>query len=175
MSLCGLQDLDFLGLFFPVLGIVCRSLEADAPMPEGLFHIRATYAQARRLLDQAGARVTTAAGHRELAYWRSRLDFSIQALIEKEWVHEGARRVRTARQCAHAAEEQQLLREAQDCFDRAIRAGEEALRATALQLRDETDVNTLAAYYHFFVREVRQRSDELLAGAEGVSAHAEPM
>ena len=60
-------------------------------------------------------------------------------------------------------------------IDRAIRAGEEALRATALQLRDETDVNTLAAYYHFFVREVRQRSAELLSGAEGVSAHAEPM
>ena len=33
-------DLDFLSLFFPVLGIALQSLEAEAPMPEGLFHVQ---------------------------------------------------------------------------------------------------------------------------------------
>ena len=168
-------DLDFLSLFFPVLGIALRSLEAEAPMAEGLFHVRATYEQARRLLERAEPGVTALAGRAELAYWRSRLDFAVQALVEKEWVHEGGVRIHAARRAEDEAERRRLMSEAEGCYDRAIAAGEEALRAMAAEVRDDSDRSSVAAYYHFFVREVRERAAELVSGAEGVHVQSEPM
>lgn len=168
-------DLDFLSLFFPVLGIMLRSLEAEAPMPEGLFHVRATYEQVARLLERAEAEVTAPAGQVELAYWRSRLEFATQALVEKECVHEGGVRIHAARKLGDAAGREQLMAEAESWYNRAVAAGEAALGATASQIRDESDRNNLAAYYHFFVREVREKAAELLAGAEGVHVQSEPM
>ena len=162
-----IMDLDFLGLFFPVLGILSRQLETDQPLPEGLRHIRATYQQALRMLDAVEPRVATTAGRAELDYWRSRLRFSVGALDEKHWLHEGARRVRQARQVA-AMDADTLLAEARACFERALAAGEAALRAAAGQVRDETDANTLACYHHLFVREVREATERLLAGAAAV-------
>lgn len=168
-------DLDYLSLFFPVLGNVLRSLEAQAPMAEGLFHVRATYEQVGRLLERAEAHVTAPAGKAELAYWRSRVAFAVQALVEKEWVHRGGVCIHEARGTWDAAERARLTAEAGSCYDRAVAAGEAALRATASQIRDESDRNNLAAYYHFFVREVREKAAELLAGAEGVHVQREPM
>lgn len=57
----------------------------------------------------------------------------------------------------------------------AVEAGERALSAAAAQVRDDSDRSSLAAYYHFFVREVREKSAELLAGREGVAAPGDPM
>jgi len=168
-------DLDFLSLFFPVLGIVLRTLEAETPMPEGLFHVRATYEQVDRLLERAEAEVTAPAGKAQLAYWRSRMEFAVQALVEKEWVHKGGVRIHAARASEDAAERECEMAAAQQCYDRAVAAGEAALRATAAQIRGESDRNNLAAYYHFFVREVREKAAELLAGAEGVHVQREPM
>lgn len=86
-------DLDFLGLFFPVLGIMCRSFRATAPMPEGLFHVRAMYEEAQRMLARVKEKVRSDAGKAELAYWQARLELAVQALIEKDRVHEaGIRR-----------------------------------------------------------------------------------
>ena len=48
-------DLDFRSLFFPVLGIMCRPLEAEEPMPVGLYHVRAMYEQCRRILSSQQA------------------------------------------------------------------------------------------------------------------------
>jgi len=70
---------------------------------------------------------------------------------------------------------ERLLDEGRAFYDQAIAAGEAALRATAAQIRDDSDRSTLAAYYHFFVREVKEKVAELLAGREDVSAHADPM
>ena len=168
-------DLDFLSLFFPVLGIMCRTLETDTPMPEGLFHVRALYEEAGRLLDHAESNITSSSGRAELAYWQSRIDFTVQALIEKEELHNGGMKVHAARITSDTGAEETYLREAEACYQRAVEAGEIALRATASQIRDDSDRATLAAYYHFFVREVREKAAELLAGAEGISAHADPM
>ncbi|MFH1570578.1 MAG: hypothetical protein ABIL09_21490, partial [Gemmatimonadota bacterium] len=168
-------DLDFLSLFFPVLGILLRSLEAEQPMAEGLFHVRAMYEQARRLLERAAPTVTTETGRAELAYWRSRLDFAVGALVEKEWIHEGGVRVHAARRASGEEDRERLMAEAGACYDRALAAGEAALRAMAAQVRDDSDRSSLAAYYHFFVREVREKAAGILGGAEGVHAQKEPM
>ena len=119
--------------------------------------------------------VTAPAGKRALAYWRSRLEFAVQALVEKERVHEGGVRIYRARSAADDAERQRLTAEAENCYERAVTAGEAGLRAMASQVRDESDRNSLAAYYHFCVREVREKAAELLAGAEGVHVQTEPM
>lgn len=103
-------DLDFLSLFFPVLGILLRSMEAEAPMAEGLFHVRALYEEAQRLLDRAAPQVANPAGQAELAYWRSRLEFAVQALIEKEQLHEGGMALWAARRGEGAEREAQLAR-----------------------------------------------------------------
>jgi len=168
-------DLDFLSLFFPVLGILLRSLEAEEPMAEGLFHVRAIYEQARRLLDRAVPHVTGEAGRAELAYWRSRLDFAVEALVEKEWIHEGGVRVHAARRSSGDGERERRMAEAKACYQKALTAGEAALAAMASQVRDDADRTSLAAYYHFFVREVRERAAQILGGAEGVHAPQEPM
>jgi len=168
-------DLDFLSLFFPVLGIVCRSLEAGSPMSEGLFHVRALYEEAGRLLSRAEPEVTSSSGRAELAYWRSRLDFAVQSLIEKEWVHQGGVRIHAARREENQETKELYFREAEQCYQRAVEAGEAALHAIASQVRDDSDRATLAAYYHFFVREVREKAAELIAGSKGISAHADPM
>ena len=55
------------------------------------------------------------------------------------------------------------LAQARDLFDRAIESGAAALRASASQVRDDSDKACLAAYYHFFVREVRERTSAVLA------------
>ena len=168
-------DLDFLSLFFPILGIMCRSLEAEAPMPEGLFHIRAIYEEAGRILKRVEPKVSSRAGKTELAYWQSRLEFAIQALIEKERVHQGGMQIHAARRAADEEEKQHFLTEAENHYQRAVEAGEAAVRAVASQIRDDSDRSTLAAYYHFFVREVREKAAELLAGQEGISKRADPM
>lgn len=158
-------DLDFLSLFFPVLGIMCRSAEEEEPMPAGLFHVRAMYEECRRILlrlqDEPGPR----AGKAELAYWISRLNFAIQALVEKELLCEGGMQVHAARAARKAGDEDKAaehLAQARAIYQRAIEAGEAALHATASQVRDDSDRATLAAYYHFFVREVKEKIAELL-------------
>ncbi len=144
-------------------------------MAEGLFHVRATYEQVGRLLERAEAGVTAPAGKTELAYWRSRLGFAVQALVEKEWVHEGGVRIHAARQTEDDGERDRLKVEAAGCYDQAVAAGEAALRAMASQVRDDSDRSSLAAYYHFLVRQVREAAVPLLAGAEGVHVQSEPM
>ena len=47
-------DLDFLSLFFPVLGIMCRAMDEEAPMPVGLFRARDVRAMPPRADPAAG-------------------------------------------------------------------------------------------------------------------------
>lgn len=168
-------DLDFLSLFFPVLGIMCRTMESDAPMPEGLFHVRAMYEQARRIVERVDDRVSTEAGSAELAYWRSRLEFAVQALVEKDHLHEAGQHLHQARRAEADDSRDQHLAAARQLYELAVQAGEAAIRATAAQVRDDSDRSTLAAYYHFFVRQVREMADRLLGGDEGVFVQDEPM
>ena len=159
-------DLDFLSLFFPVLGIMCRPLEAEEPMPVGLYHVRAMYEQCRRILAGQQARPGLAAGESHLDYMVSRLDFAIHALNEKERLSDGSVHVgeaRAAREAGDRDSSAEHLAQARDLFDRAIESGAAALRASASQVRDDSDKACLAAYYHFFVREVRERTSAVLA------------
>ncbi len=149
-------DLDFLGLLFPVLGVAVRALEAPAPPQTGLAHVRAAYEEAARQLCAVEAALVGPAGRREWAYWRSRLDFAIGALEELEWLQQAAAHAARLESGAGTPKDAQALNLARSCVDRALRAGERALAATAATVRDETDANTLAAYHHFLVREVRQ-------------------
>ena len=168
-------DLDFLSLFFPVLGIMLRSLEADQPMAEGLFHVRAMYEQAQRMLDRAAPKVPTDAGRRELAYWQTRLTFAVEALRENEHVHEGGVSLHAARSTEDVDERARLMAQARSHYEHAVAAGEAALKAMASQVRDESDRNSLAAYHHFLVREVREQANAVLAGARDVHVQTEPM
>ena len=158
-------DLDFLSLFFPALGIMCRAIESEEPMPVGLHHVRAAYEECRRTLLRERDRVAPA-GQSSLAYMISRLDFSVHALVEKELLSDGSVHVRKARDAGEsgdtAAAEENLAR-ARDLYRRAVEAGEDAIRAAATQVRDDSDRACLAAYYHFFVREVRERVSEVTA------------
>ncbi len=168
-------DLDFLSLFFPVLGIMCRSFRATAPMPEGLFHVRAMYEEAQRMLARVEEKVRSEAGRAELAYWQARLEFAVQALIEKDRVHEAGIRIHAAHEAGSPEAKAGYLAEVEQFYQLAVEAGEKAIRAMASQVRDDSDRSSLAAYYHFFVREVREKAAEVLAGKESVEVKKDPM
>ena len=94
------------------------------------------------------------------------------ALVEKELLSDGSVHVREARAAREAADHDlsdEHLRQARDLFERAIKSGEAALRASASQARDDSDRASLAAYHHFFVREVRDRTSAVLADGAGAS------
>ena len=158
-------DLDFLSLFFPVLGIMCRSLGATTPMPEGLFHVRAMYEEVQRRLGRIAQKVRTEAGREELAYWRARIEFSLGALIEKGEIHEAGVQMHAAKQSEDAEVKGRHLREAERLYGCAIEAGERGLQAMVGHIRDDSDRACVAAYYHFFVREVREKAAEMLTEA----------
>ncbi len=140
-------------------------MEAEEPMPVGLYHVRAMYEQCRRILSRQQALPAQPAGGPHLAYMVSRLDFAIQALVEKELLSDGSVHVCEARAAREAGDHDfsdDHLRQARDLFERAIESGEAAVRASASQVWDDSDRASLATYYHFFVREVRARTSAVL-------------
>jgi len=162
-------DLDFLGLLFPVLTIMRENVESDKKMAEGLFHIRAIYEEARLTLERLRKLPGPPARDGNLAYWISRLDFSIHALREIELLHDGGVEVHAAKAAREAGGQKAAskhLKLARDNYGNAIAEGEAALRASASNVRDDSDRSSLAAYYHFLVREVKQMTREFLGSAE---------
>jgi hypothetical protein len=155
-------DLDFLGLFFPVPGIMSGRAESKDPMAEGLFHILSTYETCRLLMIRLPELTTTNAGATNLAYWIGRLNFAIEALNELKLLHEGGIALEKARTTEDQQERSKQREHAANCYERAIAAGEAAIRAVAENIRDDSDRGAVAAYYHFFVREVKQRVQEIL-------------
>lgn len=166
-------DLDFLSLFFPVLDAMLSTMQAQAPMAEGLFHVRAIYEQAQRILDSV--QVDSDAGRAELDYWRGRLSFAVQALIEKDQLHEGGMQLHAANEASDEETRQRHLSQVSSHFERAVGAGEQAVRALANEIRDDSDRNTVAAYYHFFVRQVRQTAAQLVGGESVSAGRRDPM
>ena len=130
-------------------------------MPVGLFHVRAMYEECRRILVRQQPTLGSPSAKARLAYMISRLDFAIHALVEKELLSSGsvyAREARTAGEAGDNEGAERRLAQARDFYRRAIDAGETALRAAASQVRDDSDRACLAAYYHFFVREIKERT-----------------
>ena len=139
-------------------------MEAEEPMPVGLYHVRAMYEQCRRILSRQQALPAQPAGGPHLAYMVSRLDFAIQALVEKELLSDGSMSARRGPRGRPVTTDfsDDHLRQARDLFERAIESGEAAVRASASQVWDDSDRASLATYYHFFVREVRARTSAVL-------------
>ena len=139
-------------------------MEAEEPMPVGLYHVRAMYEQCRRILSRQQALPAQPAGGPHLAYMVSRLDFAIQALVEKELLSDGSMSARRGPRGRPVTTDfsDDHLRQARDLFERAIESGEAAVRASASQVWDDSDRASLATYYHFFVREVRARNSAVL-------------
>ncbi len=171
-------DLGFLGLIFPVLGFMKRYMTSDGPMGEGLFHVRAMYQVARGTLERLKGLPGPAARDSNLAYWISRLDFSIHALNEIDLLCQGGVELNAAKAAlasgdddAAAAGEKLAL--ARSFYDRAAAEGEAGLRAVAATVRDDSDRSSLAAYYHFLVREVRQLAGELIEEARTTAEGAD--
>ncbi len=164
-----LLDID-LGPLFPVHGVMEYRAKSCDPMSTVLFHIRGTYEQARITLKRLWELPMSDCGKSNLAYWISRLEFSIHALTEIELLHEGGMAVHRAMEAGKSEDKASASAEiarARDYYARAVQEGEAAMTATASQLRDSTDRATLAAYYHFLVREVRQVTEEFLRSAMG--------
>ncbi|MDP7397402.1 MAG: hypothetical protein QGF67_02795 [Lentisphaeria bacterium] len=167
-------DLDFLSLFFPVLTIMCRELDEDKVMPQGLLHVRAMFQAVDNLFTEVEKNVSTERGRAELAYWRQRIVFSIEALNEKELLHEGARWIAAAQRARSKKAKAERTAEAKQSFAKAIAAGKAAVRAMASEVRDDSDRGSLATYFHLFVREVQEQTAAVLAG-RAADANSDPM
>ena len=160
-------DLDFLTLLFPVLGIMEGHLTSERPMAEGLFHVLAMYELAGAMLHRLVGLPGPASRQSNLSYWTGRLDFSIHALREIELLCEGGIQLAGAKAALEPADQQSAckkLARSRELYNRAIAEGEAALEALAANVRDDCDRASLAAYYHFLVREVKQKAGELLSG-----------
>ena len=158
-------DLDFLGLLFPVPTIMSLHVKSEAPMPDGALHIRAMYQQCRKILLSLKNLLGPPARVSNLDYWISRLDFAIEVLREYELLCCGGVQIHAAKAEGASTDEQssnQHLACAADFYRRGIAAGEKALEATAANVRDDSDRATLAAYYHFLIREVKQHCQNIL-------------
>ena len=160
-----LLDVDYFYLFFPVLGNMCRPFEYPEPMPVTLLHVRATYEQCRRILVRQQGRITASSGDDRLAYMIGRLDFAIGALTEKQLLHEGCDAFHKAQDAGDDAAAREHTALARDLFTRAVQTGEAALHA-ASRVAHDTDHGCMVAYYHLFVRQVRERIAEMLQKIE---------
>lgn len=67
------------------------------------------------------------------------------------------------------------LAEAEQFYQLGVEAGEKAIRAMASQVRDDSDRSSLWVYYYFFLREVREKAAEVLAGKESVEVKRDSM
>jgi len=162
-----------LGMFFPVLGIMGHHARATSPLDDAALQVRAMYEEVRRMLEEVGKDGVLSHGRSPLAYWISRMTFSIEALNEVDLLrrggtalHEGAR----ARERGDEDDGGKQLRRAREYHDRAIRAGEAAVTAAASEVRSPSDRGAIAAYYHLLVREAKRFAEEyveeVLAGDE---------
>ena len=157
-------DLDFLGLFFPVLTHMSARARSTEVMAEGLFHVRAAYEQARRILSRLRQQPGPAARREDLEYWLGRLDMSIHALREVELLSAGGVSIQSARTEPGAADGH--IAHASACYRDAIESGEAAIRSAAAIIRDDSDRYSTAAYYHFWVREVREETQAILRSVQ---------
>ena len=139
-----------LGMFFPVLGIMRKHVRAESLLDDAAQQIRSAYEEVRRILVQVGDDGVLKHGEPHLAYWASRMTFSIEAIREIDLLRRGGA----------AACEASLARE---YYERAVRAGEAAVTAAASHIRDPSDRGGVVAYYHLLVREVRGFIEEYLA------------
>ena len=155
-------DLDFLSLLFPVHGVVSRRLASNTPMADGLYHILAQYKAALSILTHT----TSASGRGDFDYWVGRLKFGIGALEHLSLIHQAGIALHAWKDVADSNPDAARghREQAEALGQQAIAAAKRALQAMATNIRDDSDRTSLAAYYHFMVREVQEELQEALAG-----------
>lgn len=151
------------GNLFPVPGIMRYHVTADSPAPGLLSHVRALYEEVRRILERVRDLPGSAVRASNLDYRISRMTFAEKVLNEIDLLHKAGIEVhQAARECADADASGKHVARARELEDRAIAAGEAAVRAAASEVRDSSDRGGVAAYYHLLVREVRGVVDDCL-------------
>lgn len=160
-----LLDVDHFYLFFPILDIMCLPFDHPGPMPVALLHVRALYRQCRRVLERLYDKTTATGGDRRLAYMIGRLDFSIGALTEKQLLHAGHDAAEAARTAEDATAKARHITDAKEQFAQALSAGRAALTAMD-RVAHDTDAACVIAYHHLFVRQVEERTGNIVAELE---------
>ena len=156
-------ELDLLGVFFPVLGVLKSHIQGKLAGHHAVSDVGATYAECRRKLESLTEIVERASGRLRLAYMKSRMTFSIEALREAALLHQGAEALEAAGEVGSQGDAERMrghLAKARDFYGRALACGEAAVRAAATEVRDSSDRGGIAAYYHLLVREARQLVDD---------------
>lgn len=163
--------MNFLNALFPVLNIMKQYVRATSPPHVALANVRAIYAEALRILRRL---VTTGgpAGRAGVAYWISRMTFSIEALKEADLLcrcGQALHRAVSARKKGNDDVWQEHSERARELYHRALTCGEVAVTAAASQVRDASDRGGIAGYYHLLIREVKdivkEYTEEVMADA----------
>lgn len=160
-----LLDVDYFYLFFPVLDIMSLPFDHPGPMPVALLHVRAMYQQCRRICERLRSSVSAEGGGKRLDYMIGRLDFAIGALTEKQLLHAGHDAVVAAGETDTAKITSERVEEAKALFARAIETGQAAVQA-ADRVAHETDAGCVIAYDHLFIRQIRERTEKIVAELE---------
>ena len=157
-----LMEKNCLLLLFAVPGIMNRFLKPRQGYRQTITLVREIYQQCQIILDNLMDQVDSASGKDNMAYWQSRLTFAIEALSEALLLSDGASALDLARQAESSERIAVCVSEASKAFEQAVQAGKKALQAVADNIRDDSDRGTVAAYYHFLVREVSEATARLL-------------
>ena len=158
-------EFDFPGILFPVSGYMKRFVNAKVPRIKYLHQVLEMYEQCRRILLRVMDLPGPFAGRANLEYWINRLTFAIEAITECQLLYAGGKEISIGQSAVESSNKDVAAghtARADELCQQAVAAGERAMRATAKNVRDDSDRATLAAYYHFLVREVRQETKKLL-------------
>ena len=119
--------------------------------------------QGLRLFEEMYAAAHTEDAKRRLAYWIGRLEFSIHAILEIIEVNAGQQSLAKAKKVPGSEEAGKLLDEARACYERGISEGRAAVNAVTPVTVETTDRAAVGAYYHFLVRQVEEKVNEIFA------------
>ncbi len=161
-----LLDTTFLGFLFPVDEIITYRCEHPDPQQNRLelYHVVASFQQGLRLFEEMYAAAHTEDAKRRLAYWIGRLEFSIHAILEIIEVNAGQQSLAKAKEKIPGSEEAgKLLDEARACYERGISEGRAAVNAVTPVTVKTTDRAAVGTYYHFLVRQVEEKVNEIFA------------
>jgi len=154
---------------FPVAGAVAHNFKGNDPHVDGPAEgVIAIYQQCQDLLEKSEQCVENALGREYLAYWRHRVKFAIEALTECSLASKAASAMvdwETSLRKTADPQATEALGGIEQTFAKAIEAGVRAIYAMTSCIRDDSDRASLAAYYHFLVREPRQALSKRMAHA----------
>jgi hypothetical protein len=149
-----LLDTDHLTLLFPARLIMSWFVGENKKclMTESLWHIKALFEEVRPILEKLVKDINSKEALSHMMYWISRIDFSDKALSGIAMLDRG-----------NSALNEKNKNAAREYYERAVECFKQALEITAANIRDDSDIGTLAVYYDVLVRETKKRMNEVLA------------